>query len=78
MMESHRFMASVFGRHGPPRLQRGGWLVALSRGVLLGTIVAASSGPPGDLEREADVGGPLRAGSASYDASRGDAGDSLP
>jgi hypothetical protein len=79
MMESHRFMASVFGRHGPPQPWKGGrWLSVLSRGVFLGTIVAPSSGPLSDLEREADGSGPLRADSASYDASRGDAGDSLP
>lgn len=71
MIESHRFMASVFGRHGRRRLRKGWrWLAALSGCVFLGTIVAASSGSLGDFERETDVGGPLRAGSASYDASR--------
>jgi hypothetical protein len=40
--------------------------------VFLGTIVAASTGSLGDFEHETDVGGPLRAGSASYDASRGE------
>jgi len=73
MIESHRFMAGVFGRHGAPRLRKGWrWLAALSACAFLGTLIAASSGPLGDLEREAEVGGPLLAGSASYDASRGE------
>jgi hypothetical protein len=45
MMGSYRFIPSVFGLHGPPRLQKGGrWLVALLGCVFLGTIVATSSG----------------------------------
>lgn len=73
MIESHRFMAGVFGRHGAPRHRKGWrWLAALSACAFLGTLIAASSGPLGDLEREAEVGGPLLAGSASYDASRGE------
>src|SRR5208337_630594 len=73
MIESHRFMAGVFGRHGAPRLREAWrWLGALSACTFLATIIAASSGSVGDLEHEIDIGGPLRAGSASYDASRGE------
>jgi len=71
MIESPRFMAGVFGRHGPPRRWKAArWFGALCGYTFLGTMVAVSSGSWGELERETDVGGPLRAGSASYDASR--------
>ena len=40
--------------------------------AFVGTLIAASSGPLGELQRETDVGGPLRAGSARYDAARGE------
>ena len=46
------------------------WPAALGVCALIGTMIAASSGSLGELERETDIGGPLRAGSASYDASR--------
>ena len=42
----------------------------LAGGIFLGTLIAASSGPLGELRHEADVGGPLLAGSAHYDAAR--------
>ena len=38
--------------------------------AFVGTMIAASSGPLGELQHETDVGGPLRPGSAHYDASR--------
>ena len=46
------------------------WFGALCACVFVGTMIAASSGPLGELQRETDVGGPLRAGSAHYAASR--------
>jgi TolB protein len=46
------------------------WLVMLCACAFVGTMIAASSSPLGELQRETDVGGPLRPGSAHYDASR--------
>jgi len=73
MIESSRFMTGITGRHGPPRLRKGWrWLTALCAGAFLGAIIAASAASVGDFDRETDVGGPLHAGSASYDAARGE------
>jgi len=49
-----------------------GWLAALAGCMLLATMMAASSTSLGEFEGETDVGGPLRAGSATFDASRGE------
>ncbi len=72
MIESHRFVPRAFVPRGAPGLRgRRAWLIVLATCVFLGTLVAASSGPLG-LENETDVGGPLLAGSAVYDAARGE------
>ena len=73
MIESNRFTAGAFGHQDPPRgCKAWRWLAALCGCMFLGTIIAASSGSIGDFEHEIDIGGPLRAGSASYDAARGE------
>jgi len=48
------------------------WLGILCVCAFVGTMIAASSGPLGEVQHETDVGGPLRAGSAHYDAARGE------
>ncbi|MGA2983544.1 MAG: hypothetical protein ABSG32_06990 [Terriglobia bacterium] len=55
------------------RLQVGWlWLAAFAECMILTTILAAIPASLGDFEEEIDVGGPLRAGSATFDASSGE------
>jgi hypothetical protein len=73
MIESRHSMAGIFGRLSPPGdWIAWRWLAALCACMFLGTIIAASSGSIGDFEHEIDIGAPLRAGSARYDAARGE------
>jgi len=65
MIEPHGFLAGTLGRSHAWR-----WLAVLCGCVFLSTMIAASSGLLGELQHETDVGGPLRAGSATYNASR--------
>jgi TolB protein len=48
------------------------WLAALAGCTLLATMMTASPESRIDFEGEIDVGGPLRAGSSMFDASRGE------
>jgi TolB protein len=73
MIESHPFLFRVLGSNRRKQLRSGWrWLAALSGCMLLGTMIAASSGSLGEFEHETDISGPLRAGSATFDASRGE------
>ena len=56
--------------HTPRRWATWRWIGTLCACAFVGTMIAASSGPLGELQHETDVGGPLRPGSAHYDASR--------
>ncbi len=73
MIRFHRLPARVQGSERVERFRVvWGWLAALAGCMLLATMMAASSTSLGDFEGETDVGGPLRAGSATFDASRGE------
>lgn len=73
MIIFHRFRIRVLGRDRKRRLGKGWWwLAALSGCIFLGTIIAAPSGSVGEFQSETDVGGPLRAGSAVFDAAHGE------
>jgi len=73
MIESHRIMVCRQERLSLRSL-RNGWrrLAAITGFVLLGTMIAAPSGSLGEFDSETEVGGPLRAGSATFDAARGE------
>jgi hypothetical protein len=58
--------------HSPRLSMAWRWLGTLCVCAFVGTMIAASSGPLGELQHETDVGGPLRAGSTHYDAARGE------
>ena len=58
--------------HSPRLSMSRRWLGAVCVCAFVGTMIAASSGPLGELQHETDVGGPLRAGSTHYDAARGE------
>ena len=47
------------------------WAAGLAGTTLLASLIAAPQAGHSDFEREVDVGGPLLAGSASYDAAKG-------
>ena len=71
MIKFRRSNARFEGNHDPSRPRRAWtWLGALSSCIFAGVIIAASSGSIGPFDYETDVGGPLRAGSASYNAAR--------
>jgi len=48
------------------------WLAPLAGGLWLAALLAAAPKSLGDFTGEADVGGPLRAGSATFDAASGE------
>ena len=71
MIQFHRLSIRVQGRNRSERLLGvWRWVAALAGCAFLATLFAASPAMRGDFEGESDVGGPLHAGSATYDPSR--------
>ena len=71
MIQFHRLSIRVQGRNRSERLLGvWRWVAALAGCAFLATMIAASPATRGDFEGESDVGGPLHAGSATYDPSR--------
>ena len=73
MIQFHRLSIRVRGRNRYERLLGvWRWVAALAGCAFLATLIAASPTTRGDFEGESDIGGPLRAGSVTYDPSRGE------
>ncbi len=73
MIRFHRLSACVQGNGRFERLRAvWGWLAALAGWMILAALMAASPASLGDFEGQTDVGGPLRAGSATFDAATGE------
>jgi hypothetical protein len=73
MIQFHPSLAHGKGRVWLERLRAGwGWLAAIAGGVVLATLVAASPASLGEFESQTDVGSPLHAGSATFDAATGE------
>jgi len=73
MSQSHRLGVRPQSRNRLARFRDASrWVSLLVGGTLLATLLAAGQGSHGDFESETDIGGPLRAGSATFDAARGE------
>jgi TolB protein len=72
MIRLQRFSIPLQGTNHFKRLRELRLLVTPTACIFLATLVAASSVSLGDFEGESDIGGPLRAGTATFDASHGD------
>jgi len=73
MVKSHRSLACIRGRAACKPIWKGWlWLAALAGCTLLAALLATSAESLGDFTHETDIGGPLRAGSATFDAARGE------
>jgi len=73
MIESRRYAMRRLSRDGCAGFGKcGKWFAALFVGALFVSIVTVGAGSIGEFEHETDVGGPLRAGSATFDPAQGE------
>jgi Tol biopolymer transport system component len=72
MIRFHRSSIRIKNTNHFERLRGAALLIAAAGCILLATLIAASPASLGDFEGESDVGGPLLAGSSSFDVAHGD------